>query len=412
MGTLLGSIKEVFSNENVMVVSVSNCIGRFTQFLWQAFFSLYLMNELGATIEAVGIVSLVQNTALLLYHFPAGMLADKIGRKKIIMLGCASQVIPSILFLSATTWVQVIPAFILFPAPWWIQANNALIAESLPSKQRGIGFGVSTVVSFLPAQVFPPVISGWVTDTIGLAKGTRVFLICFLIAHMITLLFQARFITETLGVERRGKFLSLRGHLSQFTKLPKTLYAMLAVSCFSGIVMRMIMPFLAVYGVDVIGLSKTQWGLIMMVEGLISCGLSLPGGILADKIGRKPLILLSRVIAPTGRLGLAFSHTFTQALVAQLIYGLGGTLGGPTGGMGAPAWQALMADLTPASKRASVMGLIGTISGLIGAPFSVVGGYLWNNYYPALPLQMSFPLEIIPTLILYLLGKEPEVKEK
>ena len=53
-----------------------------------------------------------------------------------------------------------------------------------------------------------------------------------------------------------------------------------------------------------------------------------------------------------------------------------------------------------------------SIARATGVPSPVVGGYLWENYYPALTLQMTFIIGIIPALILYLFVKEPEIKEK
>jgi len=81
------------------------------------------------------------------------------------------------------------------------------------------------------------------------------------------------------------------------------------------------------------------------------------------------------------------------------------------GEMGGPTWQALIADLVPAERRGSIMGLIGTITGALGAPAPWTGGYLYENFSPVFPFQTNILLRIIAVVILFFL-KEPEEKAK
>jgi len=151
----------------------------------------------------------------------------------------------------------------------------------------------------------------------------------------------------------------------------------------------------------------------MTVVGLISAVLSMPGGILSDRRGRKPLILASRIIAPVTALGLTFTRGFVKVLLVRIVGGIGAGLGGGIWGMmGGPAWQALVADLIPSTRRGRVMGIMGTITGLIGAPAAWVGGFLWDNYTPEFTFWTSFIIGIVPIPILYVFVKEPKTRER
>jgi MFS family permease len=187
---------------------------------------------------------------------------------------------------------------------------------------------------------------------------------------------------------------------------------MIVVACLSSFAVRMAMPFLVVYAVEVVGLTTTEWGLIQTAVGLLSAGLSMPGGMLSDRIGRKPLILGSRVISPVTMLGLTFTSSFTHVLLVRAVGAVGAGLGGGIWGMmGGPAWQALVADMIPSSRRGRVMGFMATITGVAGVPSSWLGGYLWDNHAPEYPFWVSFIVGIIPVAIFYVFVKEPKQRE-
>jgi MFS family permease len=77
--------------------------------------------------------------------------------------------------------------------------------------------------------------------------------------------------------------------------------------------------------------------------------------------------------------------------------------------MGGPAWQALIADIVPPRDRGKVMGLMGTVTGLIGLPGSYIGGYLYN-FSPNLLLALGSGIEAlsIPIILLFIKEKRPE----
>ena len=94
----------------------------------------------------------------------------------------------------------------------------------------------------------------------------------------------------------------------------------------SSFALRLSFSFFVLYAVNVIGLSKTQWGLIGSIISIVSMSLSLPGGMITDKIGRKPNILIARILTPISTLGLSFARGFNQTLLVRLVSSIGGVL--------------------------------------------------------------------------------------
>jgi len=100
--------------------------------------------------------------------------------------------------------------------------------------------------------------------------------------------------------------------------------------------------FTSIYAVETIGLSNTQIGIVSTVGGLRTTILAFPGGMLSDRFGRKPMIVISRTVMPVSLLGMAlsqnFQHYFTVQSFSALANALGGGGGGGRGRAGGPAW--------------------------------------------------------------------------
>lgn len=408
-------LREVFSNRNVLAISSTNMLYHIFNGLWQLWWTLYLIEVLGTPITIVGLLATIQNTSRILFQLPGGIIADRIGRKRVIVFGTSLRVIAPIFLLFARSWYWVIPGMVLNSvASLYSPAFNAIIAESLPQERRGAAFGAYRMMTSIP-QIFMPVVSGYYLDIMGIARGVRMGLMMFIGAAFIATAVRAIFLTETLnpvdqdGDDPEGK--NEKGVLEAFRRQPRTIYAMLAVSVISGFAMRMTWTFLTPYATYEVGLTMTQYGLLQSVATGISVPLYLISGLIADRFGRVPCILLARGLGPFDSLSLLMFRDYSHLLAAYGVIGVAGGLGGGRlrggGFMGGPAWQALIADIVPQRDRGKVMGLMGTINGLIGLPGSYIGGYMYE-YNPHLLLALGAGLEALAIPLIILFIKEPK----
>lgn len=92
-----------------------------------------------------------------------------------------------------------------------------------------------------------------------------------------------------------------------------------------------------------------QIGLIFTGLGLVGLVLIAPAGWLADRLGRKPLIVPAGYLAAIGVVIAAFAPTATW-FVGGLLFSAIGT------GVGGPAPAAFVADIAPQQLRGSAMG--------------------------------------------------------
>lgn len=411
-------LKEVFSNRNIIAISSTNMLYNVFNGLWNLWWSLYLVEVLNTPITIVGLLATIQNTSRILFQLPGGIIADKIGRKKVIVYGTSLRVIAPIFLFTARTWHWVIPGIMLNAlASLYNPAFNAIIAESLPQKRRGSAFGAYRMMTSIP-QIFMPVVSGYYLGIMGIAKGVRIGLMMFTGAAAIAVLVRAIFLTETLQKDDANPedMLNLADEkensvLGAFKRQPRMIYAMLIAAIISSFASRMTWSFLTIYAHNVIGLTTTQYGMLQSVAMGISVPLYLISGMIADRFGRVPCILLARGLGPFDSLSLLLFRNYNQLLAAYGVIGFAGGLGGGRirggGYMGGPAWQALIADIVPSRDRGKVMGLMGTITGIISIPASYIGGYVYE-YNPNLLLALGAGLEVLAIPIILFFVKEPK----
>ncbi len=416
--SLLSAIREVFSNRNVLILTISQTPFMFTSFLWFPYRSLFIL-EFGATKELLGILLMLETLGQIIFQLTGGILADRLGRRRIIVYSSFFRIASPIIFLFSTHWTHLAPGMILNSAAMLgMPAINALIAESLPQKSRGAGYATYRMVTWMP-MIITSLLGGILMDYYGIIQGVQLCLLASLIVSIISAFLRWKFITETLETtvikpeNVRTQQFSLRDRLvQQLETIPRSVWILILVSSLSGFAMRSVFSFMVVYSVEIVGLTKTEWGVIGTVVSLISTALTIPTGMLTDRIGRKPCIIISRILSPLSTLGFTFATNFWQLGAVRVIGGVARGFGGLVwGAMGGPVWQALVADVTPPKSRGKIMGMMGSITAIASTPASWVGGYMYDNISPNLPFQTSFVLDIVGTIIFIAFLKEPKKSE-
>lgn len=126
----------------------------------------------------------------------------------------------------------------------------------------------------------------------------------------------------------------------------------------------MILPVFAIYGEELAGATPQLLGIAIGAYGLSQALLQVPFGLLSDRIGRKPVIILGLVIFCIGSVVAAQSESIYGVILGRALQGAGAI---------ASAVMALLADLTRDDQRAKAMALVGASIGLSFSLALIIG---------------------------------------
>lgn len=157
--------------------------------------------------------------------------------------------------------------------------------------------------------------------------------------------------------------------------------------------MTIILPLLPFYA-QTLGASATEVGLLISVFSLCSLFSGPLLGRLSDRVGRKPLLLLSQVGTLSGFLVLANAHVLWVAFLGRIIDGL-------TAGNLSLA-QAYIADVTEPKNRSRSFAIIGIAFGLGFLVGPAVSGFL-SKYGYQVPILLAAGLSLTSILATALL---------
>lgn len=97
------------------------------------------------------------------------------------------------------------------------------------------------------------------------------------------------------------------------------------------------------------------------------------GGVLLDKVGAKPMLIVGSLVSIVALYGLAYYATDSTSLAAILI------IMGAGFGLGMGAFQVLMLAFTPGTEKGTSSAILNTFKGIGGAIGPVVGGFFLTN---------------------------------
>src|SRR5256884_2227108 len=142
---------------------------------------------------------------------------------------------------------------------------------------------------------------------------------------------------------------------------------MLALGLIAPVLPKLILNFLGGNPTS----AATWLGIFGTVFALMQFFFSPVLGVLSDKFGRRPVILLSNLGLGLDYVVMALAHTIGWLFLGRIISGITAS--------SIPTAMAYIADVTPREKRAGAFGLIGAAFGIGFTLGPVVGGLVGNT---------------------------------
>jgi len=409
---LLGRVREElgFLRGNLLVLMASYMVFGFTSGLFSPFRSPYI-RELGASPLVLGLMTSAGYVILALVRIPGAFIADRYGRRKVIVVFTFGAALSYAFYVFAWDWRVILVAVVVSSLSHIYQpALEAIEADSLPPGRRGLGYSLIWVMPGVPAFL-GPVVSGYLVERYGLVPGMRVVYAVVLVCVLAVAGIRWRYLEETAGEEeelgRRELAASLRESVGSIREAWRGMGAEIRYVTLVYLLMSLEFPlfstFYSLYAYDVVGVTGLEWGLISTIGSVALILVGYPAGKIVDRIGRRRSMVLAYLLSTPTLLGFMAARGFTQMAVVNVVFQV-------STAFFFPALNALRADMVPRQKRGRIMGLMGTMRSLIMVPAATVYGYLYE-VNKAYPYRIGVAIEVVTAAIILGLVSEPETSE-
>ncbi len=329
---------------------------------------------------------------------PVGLLADRVGRRLMMILGTIILTVCS--FLNATA-----PTFALFLAyrllegvgsSMWMTSRTTLLADILRPEERGRIMSYFQSFMLLGSSAGPTV-GGFIAMAYGLSAPFYTYSVVGIISLVLTFFL----IKDPEGIAKS------HGEGSGFS-LP-TVRRLLANSSFSMACLATFTIFFMRTGIrstmvplfaeSVLHLEADAIGIVISCATITNLIVTIPIGHAIDYYGRKPVIVINLIVTAIAALSFPFTTSFVAMCAVAVILGIG------TGGAG-QAPLALASDATQSEPHGLSMGvyrLFGDIGFVVGP---ILLGVIADNSDLRMPFYFTTAIIIVNAVLVQAFAKE------
>ena len=398
---------------NFLLITVSWIILFAAQPIPDTYASLFYLH-LGADAFLLSIIGFAGSIAVALVQFPGGYLADKHGRRWLIVSMTFGLAIGSLFFIFAPSWQFILIGLLIQNlCSIYGPALMSMVLDSLPPENRGSGFSFQSVITtlvLLPA----PLIAQYLVATFNFDLGMRIGYTIVSISYFSIAILRLR-LKETLPSLQKSERPSLinviriypksiKEGINVWRKVPPSAFNLfLAIIIINGLVVSC-QTYFVVYSTSILKISLEQWAIVVAFRYL---SIAVPGiiaGFSMDVMGRKNFLILGYLLYVPGML-LFLNADFNLLLLAFFFFGLGNLLQ-------LNSYQVLMGDLIPRGLRGTVTGCMQFFMFIMQAVLQIVIGLLYAFISPSLPFLILAVAAIPLSIFVYWKVYEPSVKEK
>lgn len=377
---------------NVLAASAAVFLLFLGEELWKKFLPRYL-EALGAGAVTIGLFGTAKDFFDAIYQYPGGWLADHLGRRHAFFLFLALASLGYLIYFFSPSWpfLFVGLAFVMAWSSMASPAIFAIIGDSLPKEQRAMGFTIQSFLKRIPMAV-TPLIGGVLIARMGIVSGVKIGLIITLALAALTV-FIVKIINVPIVVSAP---INIAGVWRSFHHaLKRLLISDIIVRTCEGLAD----VFVILYVMNVLNFSAAQYGVLVAIQMTTSMLVYFPAGRIADRVGRKPFVIITFGCFALFPLAIVLASGFASLVAAFIIGGLRE--------IGEPSRKALIVDFAEPQLRARTVGLYYLMRSLTITPAAAIGGLLWK-IAPGIPFVTASVIGLIGVIVFAVTVEERE----
>lgn len=347
---------------------------------WGILVPLYL-KELGANELEICVAFALMSIAAGVFQFSGGVLADRIGRKPLVVIPTVISGLLYILGGFSKGWLWFVLIMILSNVVSSLQSPGifAIMSESVDERRKGPAFGLFQFFIGLSLAIGP--------------------LVGALLLHYLPipeLVIMTGAVTVFVGFWRYNTLQEtkrLKNSTGQFNFREifhgRLLLLLMVSICFTAFMnLTVYGPFIPIFSHDVIGLTKKQINLLFAVGPFAAMVISLLAGRLTEALGARPVLAISVVASGGCTLFWMQSRDFNGALwmfaFAYCFFQVA-----------LVAYNTILANMANEKAAGRVLGALGTVTGLISAAAIPLAGVFVPMLGSSFPYWLAFFLALL-----------------
>jgi MFS family permease len=343
----------------------------------------------------VGLSEGIAETTAAILKMLSGRWSDRLGKRKALVVagyGLSTLARPAVALAGAAWHVVALKFADRVGKGLRTSPRDALIGDSVDEDHRGLAFSFHRAMDHTGAVLGPLAVIGLLYALLGYAKWGKpyaesiisgdemhamrvLFAVALLpgLAAMLALIFRVREIAPKVAAVAPGPG---GARPNVWKQLPARFYGFVGIVALFALGNSSDM-FLLLYAWSLFDMGLIPVVLLWIVLHLSKIVFSIPGGVLSDRLGRRPLLVAGWTVYALVYLGFAFighgSPWQFWALLATygVYYGL-------TEGVE----KALVTDFTGSAHRGTAFGIYHSAVGIAALPASLMFGVFWEQLGP------------------------------
>ncbi len=381
---------------------------------------IFLSSVLGVNKSLIGLIEGIAEATASMVKMFSGWFSDHIGRRKpLMLLGYGISTLSRPLLALSTGWGMVLGARFIdrFGKGVRTAPRDAIIADSAPRHQLGRSFGFHRAMDQFGAVVGPAI--AFVVLALHPGGYRMVFWISMipgvLCVAVIWLFIREKRRPRTAQVAAgagAGGRAEPGGGAASTAPAATTLRERL------GRLRGPLLSYLLVTGIFYLGNSSDVFlilraqdlgvaavliPILYLVFNLVYSALSIPAGLLADRVGRRKVALIGFAVFAVTYAWMAMAGSAAAAWGVFILYGV---YMGISDGNG----RALLGEFSTGERRGTAFGAYHMVVGLAALPASIIAGLLYDNVSPSAPFWVGAAAAVLAGILM--LAFVPETKHR
>ncbi|EKQ54349.1 MULTISPECIES: MFS transporter [unclassified Clostridium] len=383
------NIENDLTNKNIVRLGWVAFFGGLSQDMISPVLPTFYSQVLGLNKSTIGLIEGSVTTIVSIFKILSGIISDKIGkRKSIVFIGYLLSAIGRLILFLATGTFSVLGLRLLDGVGKGLKdaPRDALVAKSSEKNKTGFAFGLQRTLDTLGSFIGPLITTYLLLKFAvygDIKKYQYLFIVAGIIAFM-TIVIIGIFVKERVGEDVGTKF--------KFDdSILKGKFMLLLIIMFIFTLGNSSDAFL-ILRAENLGISPFEIPIIIAVFNLFYALLSIPSGILSDKIGRINVMRLGWFLYALTYIGFAIAKLPWHIWVLYIIYGV---YYSTTEGIA----KSLIVHLVDEKMRGTAFGLYNASVGLLAIPASAIAGLLWDKVSPSAPFYFGAICSIMAIIL-------------